>query len=166
MRKEIIAWKQESVKFIIGLLFGNRREKITFPLKFLEAKQWQWHPISIGDFRLKPFESKPQNRFVFLDIKLPELEMPSFFRMIFCLPFDHRAFWSMFIENEDYRHRQNERELFVLIKKLCVSGIQKPTTEFQFHFMFIFPLWVESPTWKPIAIPIKELNKSQMRNGE
>lgn len=38
------------------------------------------------------------------------------------------------------------RELFVLIKKLCVNGIQKPTTEFQFHFMFIFPLWVESPT--------------------
>lgn len=34
-------------------------------------------------------------------------------------------------------------ELFALIKKLCVNGTQKPTTEFQFqfHFMFIFLLW-------------------------
>lgn len=32
MRKEIIAWKQESVKFIIGLLFGSRRKKNYIPI--------------------------------------------------------------------------------------------------------------------------------------
>lgn len=42
IRKEIIAWKQEFVKFIIGLLFGSRRKKNNFLLKFLGAKQWQW----------------------------------------------------------------------------------------------------------------------------
>lgn len=46
--------------------------------------------------------------------------------------------------------------------KSCVNGVQK-STDFQFHFMFIFLLWEEKPTWKPIEFQSKSWTKVEWK---
>lgn len=131
-------------------------------MKFFEAKQWNGIPFRLVIFDKEPFGFVFDSTF----INLPEWKMPSFF-FHEKRNFSHSTtgrFGRRSSKMEITGNTEMMEELFALIKKLCVNGIQKPSTEFQFHFMFILLFGVDSPTCKPITIPIKELNKSQMRN--